>query len=207
MRKRLRINSLKLQENRILAQGVLRKDGYYYIEGAKRCNLIWNLYNYTDLILPKFGYLIHHKNAVKTDDKIENLLKKSNEEHTRLHRLGKKHLEESKKKMSAIKVGERNGMFGRNQTEETRRKIGEKNSNPSEETKKKMREAQKGENNPKGMLGKKHSEEVKDKISNAKKGEKNPNFGKKGTMFGKKHSEETKKKISETVKRRGRGLG
>jgi len=52
-------------------------------------------------------------------------------------------------------------------TEETRKKISEANSNPSEETLEKMSEAQRGENHP--MYGKHHTEETLEKMSEATK--------------------------------------
>ena len=128
--------------------------------------------------------------------------------------------EETLKKMSEGKTGEKNNMFGKTHSDETRRKIseagkgktGEKHSmfgkTPSEETRRKMSEAQKGktlsdEHKRKisdAAKGRKHSDETKRKMSEGKTGEKHPFFGKTGEenpMFGKKHSDETKRKMSE----------
>ena len=116
-------------------------------------------------------------------------------EHTRLHRLGRHHSEESRKKMSIAKSGEKNPMFGKHEThpmfgthrsEETRKKIslsqsGEKNpmfgkrgywsgKHRSEETMKKMSISH---------SGKHHSEETRKKISMSLSGEKHPMFGRK----------------------------
>jgi hypothetical protein len=81
------------------------------------------------------------------------------------------------KSMSEAASGEKNGMFGKTH---------------SNETKQKLHEASAGENN--GMFGKKHSKETRQKISKltseAVSGEKHP-------MFGKKHSEESKQKMRE----------
>ena len=89
---------------------------------------------------------------------------------------GKKHSEETKKKMSASKKGlqsgEKNPMFGKHHSEETKKKMSASKKG-----------LQYGEKNP--MFGKHHSEETKKKISNAKK--------------GKHRSEETKKKLSKIV--------
>lgn len=91
-------------------------------------------------------------------------------------------------------LGELNGMYGKNHTEETKKKISKINKGRrlSEETKKKISEAISGENHP--WYGRHHSEESKKKISENQpnmKGENNP-------MYGKHHSEETRRKIGES---------
>lgn len=88
--------------------------------------------------------------------------------------------EETKQKIRETKLGEKNPMFGKSFSEETRKKMGKARFGVprSEETKQKMRE------HPK-------SEEHKKKLRETKLGEKNP-------MFGKHLSEETKQKIQET---------
>jgi hypothetical protein len=95
------------------------------------------------------------------------------------------------------------GVSGNIHSEETKRKIGEANKNPSEETRKKMSEVKKGRT---------HSEESKKRMSEARKGEKNHNYGKslseetkrKMSEAGKGHivSEETRRKMSESGKDR-----
>ena len=77
--------------------------------------------------------------------------------------------------------------FGYNKT------YGGEGCRPTEETKEKLREANKGENNP--NYGKHLSAEARRKNSEAHKGKNNP-------MFGKHHSEETKEKLSEALKGR-----
>ena len=80
-----------------------------------------------------------------------------------------------------ILKGEKNGMYGKHLSEETKKKLseahkglisGHKGMHHSEETKKKISEANKGkllgDNNP--MYGKHHSEEIRKKISEARKG-------------------------------------
>ena len=70
-------------------------------------------------------------------------------------RYGKKHSDETKKKMSEANKGEKNPMYGKT---------------PRDETKKKLSKANKGENNPcYGRTGKKHP-------MYGKVGEENPNF-------------------------------
>jgi hypothetical protein len=91
--------------------------------------------------------------------------------------------EETRKKLSEARKGEKNTMFGKPGTM--------KGKTHSDESKQKMSEAKKGRT---------HSDESKQKISEAKKGDKNPNFGKPGTMLGKITSDETKQKISEAKK-------
>tara|TARA_R110001606_G_C15174724_1_gene628604 strand:+ start:238 stop:762 length:525 start_codon:yes stop_codon:yes gene_type:complete len=96
-----------------------------------------------------------------------------------LANLGKKHSEESKKKMSIAKKGKKH-------SEETKKKmsLARKGKKLSEESKKKMSIAKKG---------KTYSEEHKKKIGLAQKGNTN--------WLGKKHSEETKKKIGLATKK------
>ena len=67
-------------------------------------------------------------------------------EHHRLHKLGKHHSEESRKKMSESKKGEKCYIFGKHLSEETRKKMSEskKGKHPSEEARKKMSESKKG---------------------------------------------------------------
>ena len=83
---------------------------------------------------------------------------------------------EIREKLSNAHKGEKNPMFGKHRSEETKRKISA--------AKKGKHNNNKGENNP--FYGKKHSEETKQKISNA--------------MKGKTFSEEHKQKISEAKK-------
>ena len=96
--------------------------------------------------------------------------------------LGKKHSEETKRKMKGKKL-----------SEEHRRKLSEahKGKTLSGEHRKKISESNKGKNI--WMKGKHLSEETKKKMSEALK-------GKPSGMLGKKHSEETKKKMSEAHK-------
>ncbi len=87
--------------------------------------------------------------------------------------LGKKHTDETKRKMSEAQRGEKNHMFGKKLSEEHRQKIKEAltGKKHTEETKRKISEAQQGEKNH--NFGKKLSEETKQKMSEANKGEKN----------------------------------
>jgi len=101
--------------------------------------------------------------------------------------------EESKKKMSEARLGEKNHNFGKPRTKETKQRISEALFGKllMEETKQKMSETR---------LGKTHTEETKQKMSEAQLGEKNHMYGKNGEknqMFGKFHTEETKQKMSE----------
>ena len=77
-------------------------------------------------------------------------------------RRGKIISSETRTKLSYANMGEKNGMYGRKHTEETKKKISANRSSIS------------GKNNP--MYGKKHSDESKKKISAAQKGKKKPPF-------------------------------
>jgi hypothetical protein len=93
---------------------------------------------------------------------------------------GKHHTEETKKKMSAARKGEKHPNYGKHCSEKTKQKI-------SQSKKGKMT----GEENP--FYGKHHTEETKKKMSAARKGEKHP-------MYGKHRSEKVRKKISDANK-------
>ena len=84
-------------------------------------------------------------------------------EHMSLHRIGKDISEETKKKMSEARKGEKHPMYGKHRSEETKKKMSEANKGKhfSEEHKKKISEAQKGKH---------RSEESKKKMSEAQKG-------------------------------------
>ena len=164
----------------------------------------------------------------------EEVKKKMSESHSgeKHHMFGKHHSEETKKKMSESKKGkpahnkgvpmseetrrklseakkgllsgEKNPMFGKHHSEETKQKIGEvhKGKHIYEEQKKKLSIALKGrimsdEHKKKigeASKGRHHSEESKKKMSDSKKGLQS---GEKHPMFGKHHSEESKKKMSQ----------
>lgn len=99
--------------------------------------------------------------------------------------------EESKKKMSEARRGEKHFRFGKHLSEEHKRKLSEANKGKkrSEEARKKISDTHKG---PKPWLcGKSFSEERKYKISESRKGQPSP-------MKGKHQSEETKKKMRES---------
>jgi hypothetical protein len=94
--------------------------------------------------------------------------------------------ENTRRKMSELKRGEKNYNYGKTPSEETRRKSSEaqKGRTLSEEHKLKLSEAKKGEKHP--NYGKTFSEKTRRKLSEAQK--------------GKTYSEETKRKMSEMRK-------
>ena len=92
---------------------------------------------------------------------------------------GRKHTDESKKKQSDAKLGEKSWMFGKHLSEEHKKRIGESGTgdkngffgkNHSDENRKKISESK---------IGKKHSDEFKKKQSEMRIGNKNHNFCKK----------------------------
>ena len=80
--------------------------------------------------------------------------------------LGKLHSKETKKKMSISKIGEKNSMYGKHfvHSKETRAKLSESHKGKihTDETRQKMSVALSGENHP--MYGKKYTEETKTKM-------------------------------------------
>jgi len=114
-----------------------------------------------------------------------------------MRKKGYKHTEETKGKMSEIKKGKNNPMYGRHHTDESKRKMSRKGKNHpfygkhlSEEHKRKQSEANKG-NAPwnKGKTGHKRTQETKRKMSESAKGNTNAK--------GHKTSEETRRILSE----------
>jgi len=100
-------------------------------------------------------------------------------EKVRQHRLGKKHTEETKQKISAAMKGKNNPFYGKEHTIETKQK---------------MSEAKKGkydkENNP--MYDKKHTIETRERMSQNRIGK---HTGKDNHFYGKTHTDEVKEKL------------
>lgn len=111
---------------------------------------------------------------------------------------GKKHKEESKKKMSESRKGDKNHAFGKKMSKETKIKLSISHTGKkySSERIEQMKITFAGKNNP--NYGKKASDETRKKISESLKGEKHPMYGKKGINhynYGRIVSEETREKI------------
>lgn len=117
------------------------------------------------------------------------------------HFYGKKHSEETKKKLSLLKQGKLHNRYGKKHSEETKQKMKEKRKLQiiTDETRKKLSEWKRTEESKRKMSeshkGKKYSEETKKKLSESKKGENNP-------MHGKKHSLESIQKMKDAKKKK-----
>lgn len=114
----------------------------------------------------------------------------------------KEQKENLKRKLSIANKGEKNGMYGKNHTEETKHFLSywaefirDNSVYQTEEFRNKMSKLTSGEKN--GMYGKKHSEESKKRMSESHKG---LAVGENNGMYGKHHTEESKKKMSEAKK-------
>lgn len=98
----------------------IKKDGYYRITSGKEGNyrkllhrLIWE--DFYGCEVPE-GYVIHHRNHIKTDNCILNLQLMRWSEHNKLHMTGKPKSEEHKQKMSE-------SLTGRKLSDETKNKM------------------------------------------------------------------------------------
>lgn len=129
---------------------ILTKQGYYQIS-ERKCGyhnkmlhrLIWE--DFYGCEVPE-GYVIHHRNHIKTDNCILNLQLMRVSDHRKLHM-----------------CGENNPNYGN-----------PNNYTHSDETKRKMSESHKGRLSP--MDGKHHSDKTKKKISKSMTGENHPLF-------------------------------
>lgn len=113
--------------------------------------------------------------------------------------LGKRHTEETKKKLSDIKSGEKHHFFGKNHTEETKKKMSDASKGRviSSETREKIKNSLLGEKSPR--FGKENSEYQKRRASEANKGKVVSDMSKEKNRkahLGKKFTDEHKNKIS-----------
>lgn len=114
-------------------------------------------------------------------------------------KIGFKFSLESRKRMSASRKGANNGMYGKKHSEETKKKIGTANTNPSKETRIKIGLCHIGKKPFEGM---KHSIVSKEKIGSAHRGKKRKPFTEitkqkmREVSTGRRHSLLTREKLS-----------
>ena len=133
---------------------------------------VWNYHYPSDPILK--DEVIHHKNGDSSDDRIENLQKMKQNEHSRMHNIGKQYTlgkhwsDEHKHKISKAMIGKQSHL-GKHHTNEAKQKMRDAQLGHivTDEVKQKMSDSQ---------LGKLLSDEVKQKLRKANLGDKNPNW-------------------------------
>lgn len=146
----------------------IHKTGYYVITSCKEgnhCKKLHRLIYEEEYGEIPDGCIIHHKDGDKLNNDISNLTVMAPSEHAILHNSGKKHSDETKRKMSEARIGKYGGenhpRYGTPHSEETKQKISNSSNGRkhSDETKQKMSESQKG---------KLHSYATKIKLSKSK---------------------------------------
>ena len=144
-----------------------------------------NIENYDTAIKSPLRYDLHHRNEISEHKSRKDLIAENlyyNRPATELIFL------EHGEHMRLHNRGDKNPMFGKNLSAETRKKMSDakKGKHPSAETRQKISDAKKG---------KTKSAETRRKMSEANRGEKNPMFGRHWHQ-----SEETRKKLSDANK-------
>ena len=111
------------------------------------------------------------------------------QEKLRESRIGKRASDETRKKLSELRRGEKHPNYGKHCSDETKQKISKSNAGHrhTEEYKLEASKRNSGSNNP--NYGNRWTEEQKQQLSRRMSGENHP-------MYGKHHSEETREKMS-----------
>ncbi len=157
--------------------------------------LLVEMYFDNDKLKYAFWRMCNQKNKKQftPSSRIYEYAKKLNSETISKNRKGMKFSEETKRKMSDARKGEKNPNYGKTHSEETKRKMSEKAKGKilSDEHKRKISDAVKGKNHP--LFGTVVSKNTKKKMRDA--------------MIGRTLSDEHKRKISDGVRRiKGRSV-
>lgn len=167
-----------------------------HLKAHKICNediktiILFETFNETELIEKSIYYSKIYD--IVESEKWANLIPETGNNSV----FGMKHSIESKRKMSesrkGIFLGDKNPMFGKTVSDETREKIRISNTGKkhTDKTKEKIRNSKLGEKNH--FYGKKHTDETKKKLSEHS----SKRIGKLANMYGKKHTDESKRKMS-----------
>ena len=99
--------------------GLGENGGYQCICGMGLHHLVYTIFSGDIVDTSKF--IVHHRDENIYNNRFDNLQKMTISEHTSLHHSGKHLSEETRKKMSEAKSGDKHHFYGKHLSEETRK--------------------------------------------------------------------------------------